>query len=82
MATNKDERTLLYLDNGEDCKFDNWTFAEAKKELKKNGYKKAYSGRKLNASGIKVLVGINEKNTVKLEERRKNGLYKATIINI
>lgn len=82
MKQDNSERTLLYLDNGNDCLFDNWTLNAAKKHLKEKGYKTAYSGRKLNKYGIKVLVGINKENTVKLTERRKNGLYRAAIINL
>jgi len=76
------ERTLLYSDNGEYCHHDNFTFAEAKKYLKNLGYTNAYSGRKFNAYGIKTLIGINENNTVKLKERRQNGLYRATLISL
>jgi len=76
------EKTLLYLDNGNDCLQDNHTFNEAKKILKAKGYKMAYSGRKFNKFGIKVLVGINENNPVKIAERRKNGLYMAKLIRI
>jgi len=76
------ERVLLYLENGEDCLQDNWTHKEAINKLKKEGYKKAYSGRKLNRYGIKVLVGINNKNAVFIEQRRLNGLFNARILTL
>ena len=78
----KNEKTLLYLDNGDTCLHDNFTLSEAKKRLKQEGYTFAYSGRKFNNYGIKVLVGINDNNTIKLPERRNNGLYRATLICI
>ncbi len=74
------ERTLLYMDNGDTYCGDNYDLKEAKKKLKKAGYTIAYSGRKINKYGIKVLVGINGKNAVPLWERRENGLYRATTI--
>lgn len=76
------ERTILYSENGDCYHGDNNSFIEAKKLLKSKGYKKAYSGRKFNNFGFKVLVGINEKNAVHLSERRKNGLFNARIINL
>jgi len=42
----------------------------------------AYSGRKFTKFGVKVLVGINQNNPVKIAERRKNGLYMAKLIRI
>jgi ABC-type transport system substrate-binding protein len=68
------------MDNGDTYSGDNYDYKEAKKKLKEAGYNIAYSGRKINKYGIKVLVGINGKNNVPLWERRENGLYRATKI--
>lgn len=76
------EKCLLYTENGDTCLFDNYSVAEAKKILKEKGYKKAYSGRKFNKYGIRVIVGINEHNAVPITDRRKNGLYSAKEIKI
>lgn len=78
----QDERTILYLNNGESYLGDNNTYKESLKILKEKGYKLAYSGRKFSANGQKVLVGINDNNIVKLRQRRENGLWRATLITI
>lgn len=76
------EQTILFLENGDDYRGMNFDKKEALKILKEKGYKKAYSGRKFNKFGMKVLVGVNDKNTVKIVERRKNGLWNAKEINL
>lgn len=76
------ERVLFYSENGDVCHHDNYSASQAKEWLKRHGYKVAYTGRKLTRDGIKVIVGINDKNTVPLDQRRKNGLWNARRIVI
>lgn len=76
------EKIILYLENGENYKGDEFTEKEAKKILKEAGYKNAYSGRKFCSHGQRVIVGIDGNNVIKLKQRRENGLWNARIIKI
>ena len=76
------EKIILYLENGEDYKGNEFAEKEAKDILKKKGYKNAYSGRKFYSHGQRVIVGIDENNVIELKERRKNGLWNARMINV
>jgi len=81
----KDEKVLFYTNNGETCYHEQYTEKEAIGKLKELGYKAYYKGRYyrvFTGGDVLVIVGINEKNTVSLEQRRKNGLKYARRLSI
>jgi hypothetical protein len=78
----KGDRVMLYSENGDHYMGDSYTAKEAKQLLKNLRYTKAYTGRKFSRSGDKVLIGINEFNTIDLPLRRKNGLWHGKEINL
>ena len=77
------QKVMFYLNNGDTYMGDDYTEREAVRTLAQKGYHIYYTGRYeyLKRMGtlqvlhsIRVVVAINEHNTVPLERRRQNGL--------
>jgi hypothetical protein len=62
----------VYEENGDVYMGNNYVEGYAKEMLKLHGYKKYYSGRD-SYDMQKTIVGINNKNTIGVEQRRQNG---------
>jgi len=75
------EQIIFYLKNGDIYMGDHYLRGECLDILRENGYKEYYCGVK-RTNKQSVIVGIDENNTVTLEQRAQNGLLCATKVNI